>query len=210
MNLRPIALPYSSLWHIGETMRDVDPMLRWIAQRFQVGSFLDIGAHVGEISMLAAFHFGAKLNVCAYEPHPDLYVMCRQNLEAAGLNTNHVVRKALSADRSKSEIELHQRGTSLLGCSTVMTDRIVRTISVPVAHPDSLPLVDVLNIDVEGVEAEIVENYAYWGAPYAAIIETHSRDQSARIRKVMDRNGFELAKTVDHPNFPYRLELWSR
>jgi FkbM family methyltransferase len=208
--MRAITLPHSSLWHIGETMRDVDPMLKWIAQRFKVGSFLDVGAHVGEIGMLAAFHFGAGLNVTAYEPHPELAEMCKQNLQAAGLENTKTIRAALSADRTKTDIDLHQRGTSLLGCSTTMTDRIVRTISVPATHPDTMPPADVLNIDVEGVEAEIVEGYMYWGMPHAAIVETHSREQSARIRKVMDRETFELVKTVDHPNFPYRLELWSR
>lgn len=208
-----IALPLSSLWHMGETMRDVDPMLSWVAARFKVTSFLDVGAHVGEISLLAAFHFGAGLTVHAYEPHPALHEMCRQNFMTGGLDPDLVVRAALAGGRHtppKDEVELHERGTSLLGCSTVMTDRIVRTLDVPAFHPDTMPAADVVNIDVEGAEADIVEGYRHWPSVYCAAIETHTRAQSGRIRDVMARMGMELVRSVDHPRFPFRLELWSR
>lgn len=206
-----ITLPLSSLWHIGETMRDVDPMLAWIAARFEVKSFLDVGAHVGEISLLADFHFGSKkLLVHAYEPHPELFEMCLRNFSTAGINHGSVVRVAISGDPSKTSIGLHERGTSLLGSSTVMDDRVVSTIVVPVMHPCDLPPADVVCIDVEGVEGEIVEGYRYWGTTRAVIVEVHSRAQSARIRSVLGlTHRMEFVRAVDHQHFPFRLELWS-
>ena len=211
MTTSMITLPLSSLWHIGETMRDVDPMLAWIAARFEVKSFLDVGAHVGEISLLADFHFGSKkLLVHAYEPHPELFEMCLRNFSTAGINHGSVVRVAISGDPSKTSIGLHERGTSLLGSSTVMDDRVVSTIVVPVMHPCDLPPADVVCIDVEGVEGEIVEGYRYWGTTRAVIVEVHSRAQSARIRSVLGlTHRMEFVRAVDHQHFPFRLELWS-
>ena len=211
MTTSTITLPLSSLWHIGETMRDVDPMLAWIAARFEVKSFLDVGAHVGEISLLADFHFGSKkLLVHAYEPHPELFEMCLRNFSTAGINHGSVVRVAISGDPSKTSIGLHERGTSLLGSSTVMDDRVVSTIVVPVMHPCDLPPADVVCIDVEGVEGEIVEGYRYWGTTRAVIVEVHSRAQSARIRSVLGlTHRMEFVRAVDHQHFPFRLELWS-
>ena len=172
-------------------------------------SILDIGAHAGAATKFFLRRWPG-CSVHAYEPHPELFEMCLRNFSTAGINHGSVVRVAISGDPSKTSIGLHERGTSLLGSSTVMDDRVVSTIVVPVMHPCDLPPADVVCIDVEGVEGEIVEGYRYWGTTRAVIVEVHSRAQSARIRSVLGlTHRMEFVRAVDHQHFPFRLELWS-
>jgi FkbM family methyltransferase len=209
VNLAPIVLPESSLWSVAETMRDMDPMLAWIARHLSpIGSMLDIGAHVGAVSMLARYHFGPALRVEAYEPHPTLAKMCADNFEAAGVNG--AVHEQAVCGAFSGRVDLAVRGDSLLGCSVAMRDRVVEKLSVRAVGSDELREVDVVKIDAEGSEADIVRHFRHWPRARALLVETHSRDAAHAVRQELAWHAFELVRALEHVRFPYRLELWAR
>lgn len=213
MNFSRFACPTSSMFHLGETMRDVDPMLRWIADRFDLGAdwrAADIGAHVGAVTLCMLQHFPRVGLVHAYEPHPQVAAMLRGN-------TQHVrsqveVHEAAVVAHDHTRANLFERGVSLLGSSLVMLDRRHQSISVDATSIRNLPAgIRVWKIDSEGNEGDLVTAMRDQDIAdaWAFIIETHSRADAEKVRRRLSP-AFEMVRAVEHPRFPYRNELWSR
>lgn len=117
---------------------------------------VDIGAHVGIVSMSIAKQFGCK--VWAYEPEPENFRRLRANIEANGLGdlvtpfnlavTKHGTSVIISPNKANSggaTIYGHDEGT-LVESTTL--GKILKDVGT----------IDLLKIDCEGAEYEILEN----------------------------------------------------
>ena len=135
-------------------------ILGLIKAYFKGGTFLDIGANVGNHSIFIAKAF-PDAKVIAFEPHPDAFALLAANVSFNRLNDRiSVINKALSDgyytatirtpahNLGGSTLELQIRGRSAAEyfdiCSTVIGDDYINTI------------VDFIKIDVEGHELKVL------------------------------------------------------
>jgi FkbM family methyltransferase len=134
-----------------------DDRERHVAELFEQsvphgGLVLDVGAHLGYFSLLAARR-GAK--VIAFEPNPETLGFLRDNLRANGVEDRvTVVTKALAGEPGRRTFFLSPAG------DTSSLNRLAGTVAeveVEVTTADAVVdgrSVDVIKMDVEGAELE--------------------------------------------------------
>lgn len=131
------------------------------------GTFVDVGANLGDFSIWAAKQGGPGTKVLAVEADPDNVPQLRRNLRSHHLDS--VVEVApVAAAAETGTIELHQghqSGTSTIAPSEVHTLDHMKprgTVEIPARTLDDLiaesriTQVDVVKIDVEGAEEYVL------------------------------------------------------
>jgi FkbM family methyltransferase len=122
------------------------------------GVLIDVGAHVGIVTLQAARRAGAAGHVHAVEPTPSNGDALIENLALNGLDNVTVHRCA--AGREPGSAVLHQMGltylNSLVGANPY--GREAAAVEVPVRPLDDLVTgrVDAIKIDVEGAELDVL------------------------------------------------------
>jgi FkbM family methyltransferase len=128
-------------------------------------AFVDIGAHIGFYTLLAARLVGSKGKVYAFEPDPSNSTSLRNNVELNGCNNVILVPKAISDRSGTAKLNLGKYSeTNSLYVPVWPTDRsvMVETISLD-EFWDSVetkigPLtIGLLKIDVEGAEPFVLD-----------------------------------------------------
>jgi FkbM family methyltransferase len=118
------------------------------------GVFVDVGAHVGSISLPAARHVGSTGHVHAVEPSPATSRTLTRNVRENGLEGNITIHHcAVGTERSRGSF--HVMDFSYLnGLAAHPLGHELETVEVDVFPLDALVngRVDVVKIDVEGAE----------------------------------------------------------
>jgi len=124
-------------------------------------TFWDVGAHIGEYSLLAAQRVGAKGRIHALEPRPDVYEFLERNVVANGLSnvTTHrlavndrsgVAQLSLRPEPSMSFLSSHQANDSAMASIPVNTTTLDELWKVAGRTPD------LIKVDVEGSERAVL------------------------------------------------------
>jgi FkbM family methyltransferase len=125
---------------------------------------LDVGAHVGQYTLLASGLVGPAGRVIAFEPHPVLGPVLRRNVSRAGGQNVTVLAVALGRAPGPGTLVLHPPdnfGGSSLRPGDASTDHARATVEVTTLD-EALgrlggPPVDLAKIDVEGAELDVLE-----------------------------------------------------
>lgn len=126
---------------------------------------LDVGAHVGQFSVLAGRRVGPKGRVVAFEPQPGLADRLRRNLALNQLANVEVQVSAVSSQPADGALfhPSDRRPNSGLGNLCRQADCQDEHASVPVTTLDASlrdHAVHVVKIDVEGCEREVLAGAA--------------------------------------------------
>lgn len=123
---------------------------------------LDVGAHVGYFTLIAARSIGPQGHVYAFEPEPDNYKLLIQNLELNGYRNITPVRMAVS-NRVGSSLLFSSgldNGQHSL-CRTGRPERrrqIVETTTLDAfLEAQGWPNVEMIKIDIEGAEPLVLD-----------------------------------------------------
>jgi FkbM family methyltransferase len=141
--------------------------------------FLDIGANVGQYTLLGSQRVGPGGKVHAFEPHPILWSVLSRNI---GLNrcANVVCDSLAVAEREGVQPLFHgppdRAGeTALVPCEGQTEFTQVRTVTVDsYLRSHMIAQVDLIKIDVEGAELRVLEgatNLLTRGAGLTLILE---------------------------------------
>jgi FkbM family methyltransferase len=130
---------------------------------------VDLGAHIGYYSVLAAMEVGPSGHVYAFEPDPFTLPLLRRNVQACGYEgVVTVVPKAVSNTAGKTELFLG-RGSGITSIyrardsrrGPVVVERgtaTVETISLNAYFAElGWPPVDLVKMDIEGAERVALE-----------------------------------------------------
>jgi FkbM family methyltransferase len=125
-------------------------------------TFLDIGANVGQYTLLGSQLVGLGGKVYAFEPHPIVWSVLSRNV---GLNRCSNVRceRLAVAEREGVQTLFHSPPntvgeTALVPCEEQTESTPVRTISVDsYVRSNMIEQVDLIKIDVEGAELRVLE-----------------------------------------------------
>ena len=147
-NVHPFTIVYS--------LDDWEPYTEELFQNaIKPGStVLDLGAHHGYFSLLAARHVGKKGKVYAFEPAPENFQVMKKNIELSHLTNVVVVNKAVSDKRDTvqfflckpNEVQGSLYSTFRPGESTITVESIALD-----EYLEGKP-VDVFKMDIEGGE----------------------------------------------------------
>ena len=125
--------------------------------------FLDIGAHLGEYTLYAAAKVGLTGEVHAFEPHPEVCKILRQNValnalqgvevsQAAVCDVDGSVQFAISAEPSVSSI-WSQRAQAATPIGTIE----VPSVTLDTYWKGNGKKVDLIKVDVEGAELLVLK-----------------------------------------------------
>jgi FkbM family methyltransferase len=125
---------------------------------------LDVGAHVGQYTLLASGLVGPAGRVVAFEPHPVLGPVLRRNVSRAGCQNVTVLPVALGRAPGPGTLVLHPPdnfgGSSLrpndASAHHARATVEVTTLDEALARLGGAP-VDLAKIDVEGAELDVLE-----------------------------------------------------
>lgn len=120
--------------------------------------FIDVGANIGFLSMVAAKTVGKSGEVIAFEPVPSTFELLHENKELNQLDNLQINAYALGKEVGKGIIyeEMQNRG----GASMTIKRSENPGISIEVKRLDDLVLsrrVDLIKIDVEGQELDVLK-----------------------------------------------------
>lgn len=124
---------------------------------------VDIGAHVGYFSLLAAKLVGPEGKVYAFEPEPSNHLLLLRNIEINNYTTIRAQRKAVSnrsgsMDLFLSALDSGSHSLHAAGARGVTgTARVEATTLDAFLEAEGWPKVDLIKIDVEGAEVAVLE-----------------------------------------------------
>ena len=123
------------------------------------GTFVDIGANIGQHSMFAGSIVGDTGNVYSFEPIPRIY---KQLLDSARINhfekITHAYNIALGETEKTETLYIETDnigGSSVVGPHGKESEEIVVQIKRADDALENIPRVDIIKIDVEGYEYEV-------------------------------------------------------
>jgi FkbM family methyltransferase len=145
---------------------------------------LDVGAHIGYFTLVAATHVGPTGRVWSFEPDPANRASLERNVDANGM-ADRVTVVPLAAAAAMGESALY-RVSGDTGSSTLYPSSgafgepiAVRTTSLDAwAKANGWPSVDLVKIDTEGAEGAVVAGMAELLArnPDAAVVLEYQAD----------------------------------
>lgn len=139
------------------------PSVRILQSRLKPGmTFVDVGTHVGQYTLVAAGIVGPGGAVHSFEPQPDTHDLLRHNVHTNGLTNVRLNRCALA--ETVSEVELYVARPDNVGQSSLRKPHNFSGVAVKVpcrtlddyAREQGLDRIDVIKIDVEGAELSVL------------------------------------------------------
>jgi FkbM family methyltransferase len=140
------------------------PSVRVLRRLLQKGmTFIDVGTHVGQYTLLAANLVAPAGAVHSFEPQPDTFDLLKHNIEANGVLNVHLNQCALG--ETKSQVQLYVARPDNIGQSSLRRpDNYSGTsITVPCqslddyAEEQGIHRIDLIKIDVEGAELGVLK-----------------------------------------------------
>ena len=161
---------------------------------------IDVGAHVGYYSLLAASQVGPTGKIYSFEPAPSNYELLLKNIELNGFHNVVAARKAVSNQVGQSTLYLtaldngrhsiYRHDLPETGSAVVETTTIDDLLD-----GDNWPRVDLVKVDVEGAEKDVLDGMATLFAkqePLTLILEFNPR--------LLQGAGVDPAEFLQRPN----------
>lgn len=167
----------------------------------------DVGANIGIITLLASRLVGPKGRVISFEPVPANAEILRGNIQRNDYGNLVLVEKAVASKPGRAEIHL----SDFSGCHSLLPDPgrgTGRSLIIETVRLDSLPelqKIDLLKIDVEGLEIEVLKSLGTV-RPAQVILEYNSERCAAAgmdwpaFRRNLQELGFKNIECLDDPN----------
>lgn len=175
---------------------------------------LDIGAHIG-LSCLYFKKLYPKAKIWAFEPHPSNFALLEANIFHNNLTNITALPLAVSVDEAPQQLFSDSVGENWLSNASLLargwndsqnnTAMPVQSITLAAAIAMPSTTIDLLKMDVEGIEEALLTNNAASLQKVKQIIfEWHPRlDQSwYRCQKVLKRAGFTWQIWADGQQLP--------
>lgn len=178
---------------------------------------IDGGANIG-LAILLFKHLHPDSQILAFEPDPDTFALAEKNVAANGLKGVELVNSALSASEGELELCVDPGVPGNLGMSTRPVPNLTGRRRVP-AHRLSSHItrrVDLLKLDIEGVEVDVIEEVAAAGKLEQIdqiVMEYHhhvepDEDRLGTMLSTLERHGFGY-QVLGRPAVPFRRSEFS-
>ena len=170
----------------------------------EMDNFVDVGAHIGRYSMMAAKRIGSLGRVIAIEAHPETFELLKKNIKLNGLDNVTTVNAVATSQKGKVKLYLPGQDSGLTVYNTIMVNRAKPTehfLEVEANTLDnilneySVHRVNYLKIDVEGAELEVLKgavNTLSSNKDLTLLIEVHGEANYRPVLEVFDQYKFQI------------------
>jgi FkbM family methyltransferase len=167
-------------------------MVEWLKNfLYPGGTFVDVGAHIGYFTLIAADIVGPKGRVIAFEPDPRNASILTANVNSAGKDDMvKIVRAAVGA---KSGTILFQSGHDYCSRIAAEGERSETIVVVQrTLNEFDLPQGTVIKVDVEGAEVDVLQGATNHleDKKTTWIIEAHRSDLEQTILTILRQYGY--------------------
>jgi FkbM family methyltransferase len=167
---------------------------------------VDVGAHIGLYTLIAAKKVGPSGKVIAIEPDPDNCNLLKRNIELNRLTNVTILERAAFSSNSKLKLYLPGKERGFTKLSTIMANRAVTEnfLEIDATTLDHLMLmqgitqVNWIKIDVEGAELEVLKG--------ATVTLSVSKDLAMLI-EVHNVNNMDLHSAIVRFLQPYEFHI---
>jgi FkbM family methyltransferase len=128
--------------------------------------FIDVGAHIGRYSIIAAKRIGRWGRVISIEAHPDTFELLKKNIELNGLPNVTTINSVITSQGGKARLYLAGQDRGFTIYNTIMTHRAKATENFleveantldNILESKNITEVNWIKIDVEGAELEVLK-----------------------------------------------------
>jgi FkbM family methyltransferase len=171
------------------------------------GIFLNVGTAVGYYVILAKLK-RPDLTIHGVEPLPGQAERFKENLAINGLgSTDFKLHEIAIAANDEAEAQLldDSYGSRLLGPAEQVTGKVVRVRTIPLAElcRSIGPRIDLLQMDIQGLELPVLEKF-FGSAERSAIstflVGTHSEKIHASVIALLNREGYAVSFECARPS----------
>ena len=176
--------------------------------------FIDVGAHIGRYTVLAATALKPGGRVIALEPNPQTYRALLDNIHANLLHNVIALQAAAGRRAGFVDLSIVRVDDGQSSVALVRGDRVVR---VPVVRIDDVLLremvdpedVYLMKIDVEGAEADVIAGASRLLETGNAeiIFEAWGDEELQRARSILEGYGYRVVGKLGGRNFLARKAL---
>lgn len=169
-----------------------------------VNLVIDLGANEGYY-ILKLKQNNSKCRVMAVEPNPLAFEILKKNIKSNKLNNIILVNKAVDSKSGKITLEIVEQFSAIGGKDLGIMERPwLKKEMIKKVEVDCLTLnklckdykinrIDILKLDVEGMEMEILKNSkSLLNKIHKIVVEWHSKKLKDELKKFLENNGFEL------------------
>lgn len=152
---------------------------------------VDIGASIGDYTLLASELVGEKGKVIAFEPNPHAYNLLLKNLELN--NRENVLAHNFAVYSEDATIKIGAAKSSVMDSAFFVEGRDFYECKA--CRCDSISAsVDLIKIDVEGSEVHVLKGAKGILSKFRPkiIVETHSGELKAQTMEFLEQFGYEL------------------
>jgi FkbM family methyltransferase len=165
---------------------------------------VDVGAHIGLYTIIAAKRVGPTGKVIAIEPDPQNFKILRKNILLNQLSNVEPLECAAYSAKKKLKLFLPEVGSGRTIFNTVMQGRIKscdNSIEVEantldnILNENNVQRVNWIKIDVEGAELEVLKgmsNVLEANKGISLIIEIHGREIYLQLLDFLKRNDLQI------------------
>jgi FkbM family methyltransferase len=186
------------------------PLASYLASRLEKDMvFIDIGAHVGQYTLLAATKVGSSGHVYAFEPHPLNFEMLSRNVALNQFRNVTLYNMAVADQDGKSYLYIntvasHRKNTGTHSLCRQQNWADYSKVEVNVSQLDHMlrhvERVDVLKIDVEGAELLVLQGGEEIISKFKPIVAFEAEEPSATnfgyrttaTKKFLEQRGYRL------------------
>lgn len=176
-----------AIYYVG----DLDRKITWVCRQIvrQNDTVLDVGAHLGLVTIQLAMQVGQSGSVHSFEPNPTMLGLLSRSLEWNQTRNVHLYPIALGAQEDELELSIPPRNAgqaSLLQRPQLQGVKKVRVRVRPfsaVAKEAQIAAVRLMKIDVEGYETQVLRGAVAWlstNPPDAILFEVNKLDDLTR------------------------------
>ncbi len=219
ISMRECAAPATiEVYH--EIFRDDDHFLHKDFLRSDTECIIDIGANEG-FYMLRVAKANPHARIICVEPNPFAFEILLKNIENNGLKNVFPINAAATSDGRPVDMEFVSQIPAIGGAKLRAVDRpwlrddIIEKRTVPsvtvgqILAQYSVKNVDILKIDVEGMEDEIVKSLVPIASKIRRIVvERHSKELREIVTTELFQLGFELVFEEDQQFERYYGDLY--
>jgi len=179
-----------------------DPIFQLFRPK-QGDNFVDVGAHIGRYSIVAAKRLGNLGRVIAIEAHPETFELLKKNMALNGLHNVTAINLVASSQKGKVKLYLDGHDSGFTVYTTIMINRtktekfleVEANTLDNILNENKVQRVNYVKIDVEGAELDVLKgavNTLSSNKDLTLLIEVHGEANYHPILEIFKEHKFQV------------------
>jgi FkbM family methyltransferase len=169
----------------------------------QGDNFVDVGAHIGRYSIMAAKRIGHLGRIIAIEAHPETFEVLKKNMALNGLHNVMTINSVVSSQKGKVKLYLDGHDSGFTVYTTIMINRtktekfleVESNTLDNILNENNMQRVNYVKIDVEGAELEVLKgaiNTLSSNKDLTLLIEVHGEANYMPLLRIFKEHNFQI------------------